>query len=369
MNTCSIAVAAGLARPAATPAAPTNAVKSNSAPPQQPTEAVRRHLRPRFAPATWKRTWWAAGLAVVGLLLAANLAATLIYRHRVPTVASYNSHVADLDRKLSSELAKQLRTAGFDFDAAIVSVESPACARALCLLKFLRREDHDSVTSVVGGALVRYAGNGFWAFTGTGKLAAFKFSVDASAEMRRLKEATPPEFPQAAMMAITPTQFQRATLSAFNREVEAIVPACQGARPQWLDLETGRCLTEPDSDYFADQPSAQLDWLRTNGLDLVATVYRDGDYCLYPRHMAVAPVDEALWEQATPEAIASHPALRLIPHPVRSSIAPARGQVATYIFRTEEGTFGMLRVLGLDPSLSRLTIHYKLAPVGAKAAS
>lgn len=367
MKTCSIADTAELARPAIIPVKPQDAAKPNAEPQQQRPDEVERNPRSQSVSATRKPYWWAAALVVVGLLLAGNLAAMLLNRPGVPAVASYNSRVADLDGKLSSELARQLRAAGFSFDAAIVSVESPACEHAVCLLKFLRREVDDGVASGVGGVLVRSSGNGSWSFTGNGDLTTLKFSVDASAEMRRLAEATPPEFPQAAA-AIPPNQPPRDNLLGFSVEVETSMTAsCETARRHWLDLETGRCLTEPELDYFVNRKALRLDWLRTNNLDLLAAVYHDRSYCYFPRHMTVAPVDGKLWEQATPEEIASHPALRSILNPIRSAASPPKGKIATYIFRTEQGTFGILRVLGLDPSQRQLKLHYKLANVGAKA--
>jgi hypothetical protein len=185
-----------------------------------------------------------------------------------------------------------------------------------------------------------------------------------------LAEVTPPEFPQAAVEALTPDQRPRDNLPAFSEEIETLLPAMgQGARRHWLDLETGRCLVEPDLHYFVNQPSSRLDWLRTNSLDLFAAVYRGRSYCLFLRHMAFAPVDGQSWEQATPEQILSHPALRLIPHPKPTAIYPARGQTETYVFRTQQGTFGILQVLGFDSSPPQLKLHYKVARWTAKAAS
>jgi hypothetical protein len=310
-----------------------------------------------------KRVRWILVLVGVLVLVAGNLAAKRLPFHRPPLVASYNSRLAALDTKLSGALASQLRAAGYEFDAAIVSVEGPICQRAVCLVKGLRREDLMGLPGRMAG---RHLGNGLWSFAGTGELAGLKFNVDATAEMRRLAESTPPEFPQVPVSA-APIESPGQTASPFNREFELWLPArADGRQGQWLDLETGRSLTEPDWEYLAS-PLSYLHWLRSNSLDLAAAVYPDGSYWIFTRHLVVAPVDAKLWDRATPDDIVSHPALRSAAHRIRGSFSPGRDQADTYLLRTEEGAMGILRVLRLNRVSQELRIHYKLVLPRAKA--
>jgi hypothetical protein len=198
-----------------------------------------------------------------------------------------------------------------------------------------------------------------------GELAELKFNVDATGEMRRLAESTPPEFLQVPATA-TPIQ-SRGEAAPFNRAFELWLSArTDGRQGQWLDLETGRCLTEPDWEYFV-RPLSYTTWLCTNSLDLFAAVYPDGCHWLFTRHMAVAPVDAKLWDQAPPEAITSHPALRSASLRIRDSFPRALDQTDTYLFRTEEGTIGILRVVEVNCASQELRIQYKLAAPAVKA--
>jgi hypothetical protein len=199
-----------------------------------------------------------------------------------------------------------------------------------------------------------------------GMLAELKFNADAAAEMRRLAESTPPEFLQVPAAA-TPIQSPRQAASPFNRAFELWLSARTDGRPvQWLDLETGRCLTEPDGEYFVHGLSYSH-WLGSNSLDLFTAVDPDGCHWLFTRHLALAPVDAKLWDQALPDDIISHPALRSAPHRPRAAFSPARDRTDTYLFRAEEGTIGILRVLELNRASQELRIQYKLALPAAKA--
>jgi hypothetical protein len=297
------------------------------------------------------------------VLLAGTLVAKRINLYRPPVVASYNNRLAELDTKLSQAVASQLRGAGFEFDAAIVSVEGLACQQAVCLVKGLRRGDLVGLSGLLG---VSHVGDGSWSFVGMGELAELKFTVDAAGEMRRLAESTPPQFPQVPTSA-TPIQSGRQTVAPFNRAFELWLSArTDGRQGQWLDLETGRCLTVPDWEYLLGSLSYS-DWLCSNSLDLSATVYPDGSHWLFTRNLAVAPVDASLWDQATPANMISHSALRSAPSVLFRSVSPARDHTDTYLFRAEEGTIGILRVLEINRASQEVKIQYKLAPPATKA--
>ncbi len=343
--------------------APEAAARPSCQPQPAPAGAAAAQQRSQVTPATRKWVIWTIALAGVLVLLAGTLVAKRISLHRPPVAVSYNSRLAELDTKLSRTLASQLRAAGFEFDAAIVNVEGPACQRAVCLVKRLRRGDLIGLWGRVAG---RHSRNGWWSFAGTGELANLNFNVEAAAEMQRLAESTPPEFLQVPAAA-TPIESPSQAASPFNRAFELWLSArTDGRRVQWLDLETGRCLTEPEWEYFVHGFSYSH-WLGSNSLDLFAAVDPDGCHWLFTRHLAVAPVDARLWDQALPDDIVSHPALRSAPHRPRASFSPARDQTDTYLFRTEQGTIGILRVLERNHSSQEMRIQYKLVPPAAKA--
>ncbi len=348
------------ARPAAratAPTAPEAAARPSCQRPRPQAEATPDNPQSQFTPATRKRVRWTIVLAGVLVVLAGTLAASRINLNRPPVAASYNSRLAELDAKLSQALASQLRAAGFQFDVAIVNVEAPACQRAVCLVKGLRRGDLSDLPGLVA---VDHLGNGSWSFSGMGELAGLNFNVNAAAEMRRLAESTPPDFLQVPTTA-TPIQSSGHAAAPFTRAFELWLSAKTETRPgQWLDLDAGRCLTEPDWEYLV-HPFNYSHWLRTNSLDLSAAAYADGCCWLFTSHLAFTPADAKLWDQAPPGDVISHPALRSTRPSLRGAFSPKLDQTDTYLFQTEEGTMGILRVLELNRASRELRIQYKLA--------
>ncbi len=356
-------VAARSAGRATVPIAPEGAARPSCQPQPLPTETTPAQHPSQVTPAARKRVRWTIALAGVTVLLAGHVVAKRITLYHPPVVVSYNNRLAELDTKLSQALAAQLRGAGFEFDAAVVNVEGPACQRAVCLVKGLRRGD---LLRCPGRMAGRHSGNGSWSFAGMGELAELKFTVDAATEMRRLAESTPPEFLQVPVSA-APIQSRPQAASSLSRAFELWLSAGTDGRPlRWLDFETGQSLTEPDWEYWGGTFNYSH-WLRSNRLDLSAAVYPDGCYWLFPRHLAVTPVEAKLWDQATPDNLRSHPGLRSAPTAPRRLVSPARDQTDTYLFRTEEGSIGILRVLELNCASQELKIQYKLAPPAAKA--
>ena len=210
------AVAARFVGRATAPIAPEAAARPSYQPQRPQAEAAPDNPHSQFIPATRKRARWTIALAGVLVLLAGTLVARRISLPRPAVAASYNSRLAELDTKLSRALANHLRAAGFEFDAAIVSVEGPACQRAVCLVKHLRRGDLIGLSGRMAGS---HSGNGSWSFAGVGALAELKFSANAAAEMRRLAESTPPEFLQVPMAA-APIESRGQVASPFNRAFE-----------------------------------------------------------------------------------------------------------------------------------------------------
>ena len=158
------------------------------------------------------------------------------------------------------------------------------------------------------------------------------------------------------------------TAVPFGTVIEALLPAPpEAGRPELLDLETGRRLREPDSEYFAGNARANIAWIRTNGLDISGVVLSGRNFMCICYYMAVVPVNSQRWEQATPAEIIADPELARIRDPKRPFIFPARDKSDTYLFRTAEGTPGILQVVGLTPNNRNVKIRYKLVQAAVVA--
>lgn len=309
------------------------------------------------ATSTRHRAVWVIAALLVALLLAASLAVRIGPPYRTAAVASYSTRLTALDAKLSRELTQQLRAAGLEFGTALVSVEPPACKRAVCLIKSLRR---DNLILPPLELAVHHGGNGVWTFNGKGELASLQFSVDATEEMLQLAESAPPNFGQLPLSVLTtdfpafPTRLPQA------QELEARLPvSLEKGCTRLLDLETGQCLTEPNFDHLVG-PIACRDWLRTNGLDLFVVTYTNGTQWLFTRRVVFIPVADQWWEQATAEEILAQPAIHANPHPGRQSWQLNGRQTNTFVFRTEADTCGIVRLPEFNPTAPEFRIRYKL---------
>ena len=145
----------------------------------------------------------------------------------------------------------------------------------------------------------------------------------------------------------------------FGPVVETVLPNPKTDGPtEILNLETGRALAEApwDSDSRAD---AIMNWIRTNGLDISCFVWPGGAACV-TYNMTILPVAKESWEQTTADDLLNNPALAPGLHSPRRLLILGGNRPATYIFRTGEGTFGMLRIVGLSQNGQGVTIRYKL---------
>lgn len=148
----------------------------------------------------------------------------------------------------------------------------------------------------------------------------------------------------------------------FGPVIEALLPGpADGIHSDMLDLETGCRLTEPDFfDHFKGDSRANLAWIRTNGLDISGVVFERRDVFCICYYMAVVPVDPRCWVEATGADVAGDPELGRIHEPKRTSLTLSPNKTDTYMFRTQEGTPGLLRVLGTSDDRRAARICYKL---------
>lgn len=147
----------------------------------------------------------------------------------------------------------------------------------------------------------------------------------------------------------------------FGPVMEILLPKPgKDHRSEMFDLETGRCLTEPDFDFFGRKVKAYVAWMQANGLDISGVVHEGREVFCVCYYMAAVPVDSKLWEAATPAEVLASPELARIHDPKRSVIMPAQAKTDTFVFRTREGATGMLQVLGATADRHSVKIRYKL---------
>jgi hypothetical protein len=143
--------------------------------------------------------------------------------------------------------------------------------------------------------------------------------------------------------------------------IETLLPCPKDAqKPELFDFETGRRMTEPDLAAFEFNTRASAAWIRANGLDIAGVNLQSGDSICFGYYLAVVPVAHQLWEAATPAVVPPHPELDAIREPKRPIIAPAQSHTDTFLFRTTEGTTGMLQILGPTEDRRCVKIRYKL---------
>jgi hypothetical protein len=147
----------------------------------------------------------------------------------------------------------------------------------------------------------------------------------------------------------------------FGPVFEARLPAAgRNGETKLLDLETGRWLTLPGLERFNENVGAMMSWIRTNGLNISCRVWPDGSAGCVTYNMTVVPVETTCWEEA---ATADIPGI-LVPgfghHSPSRLLVLGPDRTDTYVFRTDEGTLGMLRLVGLSDDERVVKIRYKL---------
>ncbi len=156
----------------------------------------------------------------------------------------------------------------------------------------------------------------------------------------------------------------------FGPVIEAILPAANAdGRAQILNLENGHAKIEPGLEEFRFRGDAIMTWIRTNGLDISCKVWSTGATCI-TYDMIVVPVEGKCWTGNTEDDLANNPALAPKRHSPRRQLVVGNKNAGTYMFRTGEGTLGLLQVVGLTPDRHGVTIRYKLInPAAALSAA
>ena len=144
----------------------------------------------------------------------------------------------------------------------------------------------------------------------------------------------------------------------FGPTIEAVLPAPKtDTGTEILNLETGRALVQRDGDSNS-RADAIMAGIRSNGLDISASVWSGGAACI-TYDMTIVAVEEKSWDEATEEELLGNPALSPR-HSPRRMLVLGNNQLDTYVFRTGEGTLGMLQLVGLSQRGQGVKIRYKL---------
>jgi hypothetical protein len=146
----------------------------------------------------------------------------------------------------------------------------------------------------------------------------------------------------------------------FGPEMEAVLPSARtNGLADILDLETGRTLAQEPFEHFRFRADAIMAWIRSNGLDISCNIWSTGATCV-TYDMAIVAVASKAWEKTTEEELVANPALAPTRHSRRKLLVLGPNRPNTYIFRTSEGSFGMLRLVGLTEDGRGIKIRYKM---------
>jgi hypothetical protein len=151
----------------------------------------------------------------------------------------------------------------------------------------------------------------------------------------------------------------RSPAESFGPVRETVLPASKTELPEMLDLETGRILPQIPYENFKFRAPAIMNWIRSKGLDISCNVWPNGATCV-TYDMCIVAVAGKCWDEITEEEILGNPALAPKAHSPRRLLVVAQNRSDTYIFRTGEGTSGILRIAGTCADRRGVKILYRL---------
>jgi hypothetical protein len=155
----------------------------------------------------------------------------------------------------------------------------------------------------------------------------------------------------------------------FGPTIETVLPAAKTEEPEMLDLETGRLTRQEPFERFKFRADGIMRWIRSKGLDISCNVWSTGATCV-TYDMTTVAVAGKCWDEITEEEIIGNPALALKRHSPRRLLVLGGSHPDTYLFRTGEGTLGILQIVGLSGHGQGVNIRYKLInPVKSHFAS
>ena len=185
------------------------------------------------------------------------------------------------------------------------------------------------------------------------------------------REAFPPQTshgvaPTNAPLAIYPAVKVVEVAGAsggFGPVMEAMLPAARrDGETEMLNLETGHWLPALPLAQFNNDTGALAAWIRTNGLNISGQVWPNGfDFAACVTYnLTVVPLESKSCETTPAEEVSRLLLSCTQQHGPRRLLCLASNHPELYAFRTDEGTFGMLRLVGLRDDRREVKIRYKL---------
>ena len=125
----------------------------------------------------------------------------------------------------------------------------------------------------------------------------------------------------------------------------------------WLDLDSGTILTNSKLDW---QSHAGHEWIRTNGLDVVATESSKNIPVLLGVDLVLAPAPTNGWDIITAADVGQNWTLMQQEPRQEQMFGAPPGQSGTFLFQTREGGMGILQITGFSDNPPGVKIRYKL---------
>ena len=129
----------------------------------------------------------------------------------------------------------------------------------------------------------------------------------------------------------------------------------------WLDLDWGTILTNSTLDW---QSRAGHEWIRTNGLDVVATESSKNIPVLLGVDLVLAPAPTNGWDIITAADVGQAWTLMQQESRQEQIFGAPPGQSGTFFFQTREGGKGILQITGFSENPPGVRIRYKLVQNG-----
>ena len=129
----------------------------------------------------------------------------------------------------------------------------------------------------------------------------------------------------------------------------------------WLDLDSGTILTNSMLDW---QSHAGHEWIRTNGLDVVATESSKNLPALLGVDLILAPAPTNGWDIVTATDVGQDWTLMQQEPRQEQMFGAPPGLSGTFLFQTREGGKGILQITGFTENPRGVKIRYKLVQNG-----
>ena len=155
-----------------------------------------------------------------------------------------------------------------------------------------------------------------------------------------------------------PTPTSQAWTFATPRERVLLCQTPPDELRGWLDLDSGVLVTNQSVDW---KTRAGHEWIRTNGLDLVAAVSSRQLPVLTGFDLVVTPAPTNGWESVSATDVVQDWTLMQTEPQTTSTFGVAPGGPDCFLVQTREGGRGILQILGVTADGRAVKVRYKLA--------